>query len=202
MTFFEFEKKFPTETAAMSVGDTFKIFENLVEVDETYVGGKPRLGSSAPRKKGRGTRKTPVIGIVERGTKQVCARAVLNDIPLKVHLIPFILRTVVRGTTVVTDDFKGYLGLDDENYTHRSVNHSAKQYSDGNGTHTNNVENFWSILKRGIIGVYHKVSSGYLQRYVNEACFRRNNMQSDSIFDKVLEQAVIPQANRAWRVAA
>jgi transposase-like protein len=190
--------------AAMGHEDTFKVFSKEVEVDETYVGGKPRIGTS---RRGRGTSKVPVIGIIERETKQIRAKAVIlpNDVGrdlLKLFLIPFVKKVTVEGATVITDDFKGYLSLDDddENYTHKSVNHSAKEYSDGNGTHTNNVENFWSILKRSIIGVYHKTSPKYLHRYVNEACYRRNNRHNMSAFNRLLKQSVMPQANLAWKV--
>jgi transposase-like protein len=191
--------------AAMGVGDTFKIFNSLVEVDETYVGGKPRIGGSS--KKGRGTAKTPVIGIIERDTKQVIARVTLShsetgESSVKAHLLPFVMKTVVKGTTVMTDDFKGYNPLEEEGYPHFFVNHSEKQYSAGNGVHTNNIENFWSILKRGIIGVYHQTSDKYLQRYVNEACYWRSNMTNANAFDRVLKQSVMPEANNAWRVVS
>ena len=188
--------------AAMGAEETFKVFKDMVEVDETYVGGKPRMGTT---RRGRGTAKVPVIGIIERATKQVRAKVVHlpgetgRDL-LKLFLMPFVKKVTVEGATVITDDFKGYVPLDDadENYTHKSINHSEKQYSDYNGTHTNNIENFWSILKRGIIGVYHQTSHKYLHRYVNEACFRRNNREN--AFDKLLKRTVMPEANHAWQV--
>lgn len=191
--------------AAMGDKDTFKVLKDLVEVDETYVGGKPRKYTS---KRGRGTSKIPVIGVFERERKQMCAKAVYipgekgKDL-LKLFLIPFIKKIVAEGSTVVTDDFVAYSILDDEdeNYIHRSIKHSDGQYSDGNGTHTNNVECFWSILKRSIIGIYHKVSPKYLQRYVNEACFRLNNRTNLSPFDRLLKKSVMPEANRAWQIA-
>lgn len=190
--------------AAMGNEDTFKVFRNAVEVDETYVGGKPRKGTS---RRGRGTSKTPVIGIIERETKQIRTKVVYlpgekgSDL-LKLFLVPFVKKVTDEGATVITDDFKGYSALDDddENYIHKSVNHSAKEYSDGSGTHTNNVENFWSIFKRGIIGVYHKTSPKYLQRYANEACYRRNNRNNMTTFNGILKRSVIPQANYAWKV--
>lgn len=190
--------------AAMGIVESFKVFKNIVEVDETYIGGKPKIGTS---RRGRGTSKTPVIGIVERETKQIRAKTLV--IPgykgrelLKVYLMPYIKKVVANGTTVITDDFSGYLPLDDDDepYTHKSINHSAKQYSDCNGTHTNNIENFWSIIKRSIIGVYHQASPKYLQRYINEACFRRNNRDNMSAFHRLLKQSVMPEANYAWQV--
>ncbi|GBU27175.1 hypothetical protein R84B8_00700 [Treponema sp. R8-4-B8] len=190
--------------AAMGSDDSSKVFSKIVEVDETYVGGRPRICAS---RQWKGTSKVPVIGIIERETKQVRAQvAILPDKIgrnlLKVFLIPFVKKVTIEGTTVITDDFKGYSALDndDEPYTHLTINHSAKEYSDGNGTHTNNIENFWSILKRGIIGVYHKTSPKYLQRYVNEACYRRNNGTNMNAFNRILKRSVMPQANYAWKV--
>jgi len=190
--------------AAMGAVETYQVFSKLVEVDETYVGGKPKIGVS---KRGRGTDKVPVIGIMERGTGQVRAKAVRlegekgKDL-LKVFLIPYIKRVVEEGTTVVTDDFKGYAALDDkdEGYTHLSINHSERQYSDGNGVHTNNIENFWGIFKRGYIGVYHRMSPKYLQRYINEACYRRNNRRNPGAFDRLLKQSIMKAANHAWKI--
>jgi len=192
--------------AAMGNEDTLKVFHDIVEVDETYVGGRPRIGTS---RRGRGTSKVPVIGIIERETRQIRAKALVapgfkgSDL-LKVFLIPYIGKVVVEGATVITDDFKGYYPLDgdDENYIHKSIKHSSKQYSDGNGTHTNNIENFWSILKRSITGVYHKTSDKYMQRYVNEACYRRNNRRNPQAFDKLLKRSIMGRANRAWQVKA
>jgi len=190
--------------AAMGCEDTFKVFSKEVEVDETYVGGKPSIGKS---RRGRGTLKTPVIGIIERETKQVRAKAVVSSnfkekLPIKLFLIPFIKKVTNEGAVIITDDFKGYsiLDDDDEPYTHKTINHSSRVYSDGNGVHTNNIENFWSILKRSIRGVYHKTSPKYLQRYVNEACYRRNNGHDMSAFDRVLKRSVMKQANYAWKV--
>jgi transposase-like protein len=190
--------------AAMGIENTFKVFSKTVEVDETYVGGKPRIDAFQRWKRAS---KVPVIGIIERETKQVRAKvAAFPDETgrnfLKVFLIPFVKKVTIEGSTVITDDFKGYsvLDKDDEPYTHLTINHSAKKYSDGNGTHTNNIENFWSILKRGIIGVYHKTSPKYLQHYVNEACYRRNNGNNMSAFNRILKRSVMPQENYAWKV--
>jgi transposase-like protein len=190
--------------AAMGVEETYKALGNLVEVDETYVGGKPKIGVS---RKGRGTNKIPVIGIIERETQQIRTKVVSlpnekgKDL-LKFFLMPFIKKSVADGTIVITDDFRAYNTLDDgdEPYTHFSVNHSAHEYSDGHGVHTNTIENFWSILKRSIIGVYHKTSTKYLQRYVNEACYRRNNLVNLDPFFRLLKQSIMPEANHAWQV--
>jgi hypothetical protein len=96
------------------------------------------------------------------------------------------------GTTVVSDDFSGYNVLDKNlpnGFTHLTVNHSAGQFSEGNGIHTNGIENFWSILKRGWVGTYHHWSMKHMQKYMNEFCFRYGNRNNPAVFDRVLKQA-------------
>ena len=94
---------------------------------------------------------------------------------------------------VLTDDFRGYNFMNHKNtnknnYYRISVNHSESIYSLGNGLHTNGIESFWALLKRGILGIYHHVSVKYLQEYVNEFCFRQNN--GTGSLDALLKQGV------------
>ena len=194
---------------AMGNENLTKSFELIVEVDETYVGGKPRkennnLQFTTPKPKdtsttGRGTKKTPVIGIKERGTGRVYARVALpNEEGKKLtgkQLLKVISAVTKPNTVVMTDDFKGYNIMNHEktnpeNFTHISVCHSLGEFSAGKGLHTNGIESFWAILKRAIIGSYHHVSTKYLQSYVNECCFRQNN-RGDNAFDKLLLQTVL-----------
>ena len=194
---------------AMSNENLEKSFELIVEVDETYVGGRPRkqnnnLKFTTPFPKdtsttGRGTKKTPVIGVKERGTGRVYARVALpdhNGQKLTGKQLLSVISTVTKPDTVVmTDDFKGYniinhKSTNPENFTHISVCHSLGEFSSGKGLHTNGIEGFWAILKRSIIGSYHHISTKYLQSYVNECCFRQNNRFVDS-FDKLLWQCVM-----------
>ena len=104
-------------------------------------------------------------------------------------LIPIIDSKIEKGSTVFTDKWKSYriLGRD---YDHQFIKHSANQYVDG-AVHTNNIENFWSLLKRGIDGIYHHVSDKHLAKYVNEYTFRYNNrkMTDGSKFDVCLANA-------------
>ena len=194
---------------AMGNENLEKSFELIVEVDETYVGGKPRkqnnnLQFTTPKPKetsttGRGTKKTPVIGVKERGTGRVYARVALpNEEGKKLtgkQLLSVISAVTKPDTVVMTDDFKGYniinhKSTNPENFTHISVCHSLGEFSSGKGLHTNGIEGFWAIIKRSIIGSYHHISTKYLQSYVNECCFRQNNRFVDS-FDKLLMQSVM-----------
>lgn len=172
------------------------LFEGCVEMDETYVGGKPRRTNYAadmPKaKRGRGTKKTPVVGIVSRDTKQVHAQVALpNKDGQKLsgkQLLEIILSNVTEKATIITDEFKGYNILKKTDFIHLRIDHK-KAYAIGD-IHTNNMESFWAILKRGVYGIYHHISIKYMQRYVNEFCFRQNNRENANIFDLVLAQGI------------
>ncbi len=182
---------------AMSNIEHGKTFEAIVEVDETYIGGKPRKKNrkeddNEHHKRGRGTKKKPVIGIVDREKKKVYAKVSLPNKKgkkLSGNQILGILNEVCKKKTIViTDEFAGYNILSKTKHIHLRVDHT-KEFV-WNFVHTNNVESFWAILKRGIYGMYHHVSVKYLQDYVNEFCFRFNNRGGD-MFDGVLKQATI-----------
>lgn len=194
---------------AMGNENLAKSFDFIVEVDETYVGGKVRkdnkkLKFTPPQARdtsttGRGTKKTPVIGVKERRTGRVYARVALpNQGGQKLsgkQLLEVISAVTKPGATVMTDDFKGYNIMNHEetnpeNFTHLSVCHSSGEFSAGNGVHTNGIEGFLAILKRAITGSYHHVSIKYLQDYVNECCFRQGNRGEDA-FDKLLRQSAL-----------
>jgi transposase-like protein len=187
-------------------------FELFVEMDETYVGGKPRKknklfykgGDAAETgetksKRGRGTDKTPVVGIKERGTGRVYAKVMPpNGKGQKLtgkQLYALIKEICKEGATVATDDFSGYKILNRpkqrEKYAYVTVNHSKGQYYAGNGIHTNGIENFWSVFKRGITGICHHTSAEYLQRYVDEFCFRQNTRLDTDMFNVLLSQCVL-----------
>jgi transposase-like protein len=190
----------------MGNADMAEAFQYFVEIDETYVGGKPRkqntkldengnIISKEKAKRGRGTDKTPVIGVKERGTKRVYAKVALpNEKGQKLtgkQLMDILDQVCKEGTTVASDDFSGYCILDKETekkYAHVTVNHSIGQFSAGNGIHTNNIENFWSLVKRQYIGTHHHYSVKYMQGYIDEMCFRQNNREGG--FDTLLKQCV------------
>jgi transposase-like protein len=145
---------------------------STVEVDETYIGGKARNMHAKVRRR-RNVKdigaKTMVMGAVERGGR-VHARVVPNR--RKESIAEAILPAIEKGSTVHTDEFPGYPFAMKE-YEHKVVNHLEK-YVDGN-VHTNGIENFWSLLKRGLGGTYIAVEPFHLFRYVDEQAFRFNN---------------------------
>ena len=179
---------------AMSNMEIDKFMNVIVEIDETYVGGKPRNRNNE-NKRGRGTNKTPVVGVINRDDKQVyCKVALPNKEGKKLsgkQLLSILEETCKGENIVITDEFKSYNILESkDNFIHFIVNHSSGEYSDNNGVHTNSIESFWATLKRGVYGIYHHVSLKYLQNYVNEFCFRYNYRHFD-MFNLVLRQAVV-----------
>lgn len=145
----------------------------VVEADETYVGGKERNKHANKRlHKGRGAvGKEAVVSLVERGGK-VRSRHVA-DVSAKT-LKPMMKEQIDAATYLMTDESRVYEKLGKEFSGHSSVNHSIKEYVRGEA-HTNTAENYFSILKRGLIGTYHHVSAEHLKRYVGEFDFRYNN---------------------------
>ncbi len=158
-----------------------ELLTGIVEVDETYVGGKSRKGS----KKGRGTSKPPVVGLAQRGGRVSALR--VSNVNAK-SLSRVVRENVdVTKTTVFTDQFKGYAKLKTF-VKHESVNHSVN-WAVGD-IHTNTIEGFWALLKRGMVGQYHQVSVRHLQQYVNEFCYRYNNRDNELAFEQTLEFAL------------
>ncbi len=153
-----------------------------VEVDETYYGGVRKYGTGRPMRGDK--KKTPVLGIVERKGR-VVAKAV-EDVKAKT-LLPVVREHVLPASTVYTDELHSYNTLaKGKRYDHRRIHHSSKVYVMGD-IHTNTVEGFWSLIKRGLGGVYHSVSQKYLQSYLDEYAFRYNRRdQGNLIFKSVL----------------
>lgn len=157
----------------MLVTDTQEQLTGTVEVDETYVGGKKinkHKSVRAKLKDGTGyVNKTPIVAMLQRdGTIVTVVSPIANGDTIK----PFIYKHVAPGATVITDGFSAYTGLD-KTYTHEVVNHTDNEYVRGT-FHTNNIEGFWSQLKRGIIGIYHQVSPKHLHRYAHEFGYKYN----------------------------
>src|SRR5258708_1009996 len=155
-----------------------------VEVDETYMGGKRKGHAGRPM---RGDKvKTPVVGLVERK-----GRVVAKAIPdvTAATLCGKIREFVLPDSTVFTDELHSYNTVGEERrYKHQRINHSSKVYVVGD-VHTNTIEGFWSLIKRGIGGVYHQVSQKYLQNYLDEYSFRYNRRdQGNLIFTSILKR--------------
>lgn len=159
------------------LGEDIKNLTGEVEVDETYVGGR-RHG-----KRGRGAEgKTAVVGAVQRQGKVIAK--VVPDV--KRHtLVPFVNKTVDRNAILYTDEFPTYDHMARIGYTHLRIRHRDKEYVRGN-IHTNSIEGFWSLVKRGITGVYHSVSPLYLQSYIDEYSFRYNHRKDETHMFKLI----------------
>jgi transposase-like protein len=155
---------------AMSREPLAGLLKGTVEVDETYVGGKPRPEAGAPKsKRGRGTKKTPVVALVERNGR-VRARKVerVDGVTLKAA----IRENVDRSSRIMTDEWAAYRGIGSEFAGgHEVVTHSAGEYARGDAT-TNTAESFFALLKRGVMGSFHSISKQHLDRYCDEFSFR------------------------------
>lgn len=149
---------------------------NMVQIDETYVGGKMKNKHKSIRGKAHAENrshidnKTPVVALLEQDSKvkiQVwdSSKQTLKDM-VRAH--------VEKNTVVVTDSFIAYRGLDKEYLQHEVVNHNLDEYVNASGFHTNSTEGFFSHLKRSIYGIYHQVSVKHLSRYCIETAYRYN----------------------------
>lgn len=160
---------------------------NVVEIDECFIGADAKNKHASKKRKNEhgGTlhEKQPVLGMRERDGF-VIARVVENR--HKETILPIIYENVENDSTIMTDEYTAYKDLKHD-YTHHRVNHGAKEYVN-KMAHTNGIENFWSHLKRGIDGIYHWVSKGHLQSYVDEFTLRFNTRKfnTQARFDLVL----------------
>lgn len=156
--------------------ETFlKEMEGVVEIDETFIGGKNKNRHWDKKIKGTQGRsfkdKTPVVGFLSNGkVKCEIIKNTNNE-----YLQPCVIRNVKEGSLIVTDDWRGYRTLGRTIYEHQIIDHSSGRYKNDNGFSTNRIENYWSVLKRGIIGIYHnRVSPKHLKKYLDEYTFRFN----------------------------
>lgn len=163
---------------AMKETPLAEALKGIVEVDETYVGGKPRKGARDQNgdliinKRGRGTKKIPVMALVERNGR---IRTKVLDIVNADNLKEAIRNNVDSKSTIMTDELQAYSGIGKEfDGGHKTVNHSKGVYARGRKVriHTNTDESFFALLKRGVHGIFHHVSKTHLQRYCDEFSFR------------------------------
>lgn len=168
--------------------DVPNVFSGTVEIDETYIGGQWKNKRKKQRKtrikRGRGTLKTPVLGILCRGGK-VWAE-VVPDVEAKT-LMPLIDRRVRRGSIVCSDTWKSYTGIAARGYVHRMVEHGKGEYADSKGNHINGLEGFWGYLKRRLVskgGIRREGLPLYLAEYVWR--FNHRNLTTEKQTCKLL----------------
>jgi transposase-like protein len=156
-----------------------EMLKGIVEVDETFVGGKNKNRHANKKRNYEvdGDEKIPVLGFVERGGK--LKTFVVPNTKAEI-LQPIMGEFVENGSLIISDSHRGYSGLD-ANYNHVSIKHNADDFKTVGQFHTNNIENFWSTFKRGIIGIYHQVSPKHLHRYTTEFTYRYNNRKEVSV---------------------
>jgi transposase-like protein len=164
-----------------------------IECDETYVGGKPRFkGKRGVNPSGRGTKKAPVFVLVQRdGSARAKPVPLVDAATLQIEII----KQVEAGSIVLTDEFQSYRGLGRFiGSQHETVHHGSKQYArqseSGMSIHVNTAESFFSLVKRGHYGVYHKMSVKHLAKYCDEFSFRwSRRRQNDSARTEAAIQA-------------
>jgi len=174
-------------------------FEGIVEADESFIGGKNKNRHANKKIQGSQGRsaadKTPVIGvaqrqiteIIERPHKVIPGRIVKEKVIKQQSLVscnvvgdtsaetiqPLMLSQIKADSKIITDAYRSYIGLNN-NFTHVSIKHTDGNYVTIGEDHTNTIEGFWSLLKRGIIGIYHNVSPKHLSKYCDEFTYRYN----------------------------
>lgn len=162
------------------------LMQGIVEMDETYMGGQPRHANKKadrhPHPRGRGTTKTPVVGVVERGG---AVAASMSPRVTGKRVVRFLRQTVdPSGSLLITDEYKAYNAVK-RLIPHARINHSV-QYVDGS-IHTNTIEGFWSLLKRAWYGSHHHYRKHFLPLYVAEACWKYNARKQANPFGAFLQ---------------
>lgn len=155
-----------------------ELLKGIVEVDETWIGGK-KEGVGSGNREG----KVMAIGAIQREGKIRLQVIRSND---RKTLHRFIEENTDPTTEAIyTDEWPAYRGIADEDTRHETVNHSIKEWTNGD-VHTNSIENIWSLLKRSIMGSYHKISEKHLEAYLDELEWRYNNRKNPYLFRDTL----------------
>lgn len=153
----------------------------IIEADETFIGGAESNKHKHKRTEGTQGRsvktKSAVAGVMVRGG-ELRVKKITNTNGY--HLKPFVVKNVEFGSQLMTDEHLGYNGLA-QLFKHSKVNHNSEQYVNGD-CHTNSMEGFWSLLKRGVNGIYHSISAKHLQQYIDEFVFRYNTRKATETY--------------------
>ncbi len=183
------------------LADDGEPLDGTVELDEAYIGGQAKWKNRGlPTGIGGGTAHlTPVLGMAQRKKNgkggRIVARVV--DGSGAADLLPHVVEKVLPESSVFTDEWRAYNQLGQKGYRHDRVHHSQHIYVSGD-VHTNTIEGFWSLLKRGISGAYHSVSAKHLQAYFNEYAFRYNHRDAEgggmftAFLGRVRKRAFVP----------
>jgi hypothetical protein len=173
---------------AMNEAEQRQLLTGIVEADETDIGGKPRKGHLGDKaKRGRGTKQTPVVGLIEQNG--IVKFRVVTEFDYIARCIKKLVRKSVdtERADFFTDEDGGYAHIH-KMMSHEVVVHSSWYVRDN--VHTNNIESFWAIVGRGIIGQFHKVSLHYLPNLINKFCYRFNNRHNGDLFDLTLSRGL------------
>lgn len=166
-----------------------EMLEGIIECDETFIGGKNKNRHANKKKEGGqgGADKIVVAGTLQRDGK-VKAQKVKDRSAKSLHAV--VKQNVAKGSQLMTDEWKSYNGLC-LLYGHQVVNHAMSEYVNG-ACHTNTLEGFWSLLKRGVIGQYHYVTAKHLNKYIDEFCYRYNNRKANAndVFAEILQKGL------------
>lgn len=165
------------------LGRISPILRGIIEIDETFIGGKPRFKNNG-NKRGRGTEKTPVLGMVERKGNVIAK--VSESLKFKEIKQEILENIDLSSCSIYTDEYRGYLGVK-KMAKHDTINHGAKEYVRGD-IHTNTIEGFWGLLKRAWYGQHHHYSKKYTNYYVAEAAFKYNHRKNsiEEIFGNLM----------------
>lgn len=164
---------------AMKTDESEKL-KGIVEADETFVGGKYDR-----RLKRERNDKACVVGVIQRGGP-VRARKIQSRGARAIAA--FVKESVEPGARLMTDEYAGYKAVG-KLYDHNTVTHSKLQYVDGLN-HTQSIENFWSLFKRGLVGSFHKISEKHLDRYMDEFAYRFNGRNEGMLFQSTIKNLV------------
>ena len=160
--------------------DESELLEGIVEADEMSAAGR------YDKRRKREPHETPcIVGVIQRGGPVRARKAPSRG---ALAIAAFLRESVKPGSQLMTDEYAGYQKVGKE-YEHRTVKHSALQYVDG-PAHTNSIENFWSLFKRGVVGSFHKVSEKHLDRYLGEFVYRFNERQNGMLFAHTIRNLV------------